>query len=137
MRQIQVTASTILETEVCPSCGMLFAMPARLRKQFRDDHSTFYCPSGHEQYYAGKSDAEKAKERADQLARQLDNARARATAAEDQAAAAERSKRALRAVNTRTRKRIANGLCPCCRRSFANLAEHMAGQHPDYAGSDQ
>lgn len=33
---------------------------------------------------------------------------------------------------TKTKKRIANGVCPCCNRSFANLERHMAGQHPDY-----
>lgn len=36
-------------------------------------------------------------------------------------------------VVTRTRNRIANGVCPCCDRSFTNLQRHMASKHPDYA----
>jgi hypothetical protein len=27
---------------------------------------------------------------------------------------------------------VANGVCPCCNRTFQNLARHMAGKHPDY-----
>jgi hypothetical protein len=33
---------------------------------------------------------------------------------------------------TRIKKRVAAGVCPCCNRSFKDLARHMAGQHPDY-----
>ena len=27
---------------------------------------------------------------------------------------------------------MANGVCPCCNRSFENLRNHMHTQHPDY-----
>lgn len=138
-RGYTITPALELVTEECCACGVTFALPASLQRQLRDNPGrSFYCPSGHSQHYVGESEAQGQRRRADQLARQLDAARARATHAEDQAAAAERSNRALRAVNTRTRKRVAAGLCPCCRRSFGDLAEHMAGQHPDYAdGGDQ
>jgi hypothetical protein len=33
---------------------------------------------------------------------------------------------------TKLKQRVANGVCPCCHRSFVNLHRHMAGQHPDY-----
>lgn len=51
--------------------------------------------------------------------------------------AADRAAAADWAQLTKTRKRIANGVCPCCHRTFQNLARHMAGQHPAYEESDQ
>lgn len=32
---------------------------------------------------------------------------------------------------TKLRNRIANGVCPWCQRSFANVARHVEHQHPD------
>jgi hypothetical protein len=32
----------------------------------------------------------------------------------------------------RIKKRAAAGTCPCCQRSFSNMATHMKRQHPDY-----
>ncbi|HEX9950777.1 MAG TPA: hypothetical protein VGB53_03340 [Rubricoccaceae bacterium] len=43
---------------------------------------------------------------------------------------AERQKRraaAQKGAHTRTKKRIAAGVCPCCNRTFQDLARHMAG----------
>jgi hypothetical protein len=33
---------------------------------------------------------------------------------------------------TRTKKRAASGVCPCCRRSFKQLRRHMQNKHPVY-----
>lgn len=41
-------------------------------------------------------------------------------------------RRAQKGQNTRLKNRIAAGVCPCCNRSFQNVARHMAGQHPDF-----
>lgn len=43
----------------CPTCGVVFAVPERLVQLRRDDHDSFYCPSGHSQSFRGKSVAEK------------------------------------------------------------------------------
>lgn len=140
MRCIEVTASTVLVTETCCNCGVLFAMPDDLRDKLLGNRGPggrhFWCPNGHEQWYLGKSEAQLQRERADGLARRLEGLHTQLTHEADQRQAAERSARALKAVNTRTRRRIADGVCPCCRRSFTDLARHMSSQHPNYAGSD-
>lgn len=46
--------------------------------------------------------------------------------------AAQRALRATKGRLTKTKKRIANGVCPCCNRHFVNLERHMTGKHPDY-----
>lgn len=53
----------------------------------------------------------------------------------------ERSHSTTRGHLTRERKkkeqletRAANGVCPCCHRTFKQLARHMKTKHPDFPG---
>lgn len=121
-----------LDTLTCAGCGTPFAVASDLLKKFRRTHETFYCPLGHNNYFPQASEEEKLKKQlqlAEDEARRL---RARVSFEHDQREAAERSLRATKGVLTRTKRRVANGVCPCCNRSFANLQRHMAGQHPEY-----
>lgn len=106
-------------------CGLDFALPDSWVTARKRDHAFWYCPNGHRQHWSGESDVER-------LERQLRGARARATAAEDQREAAERSARAYKGVATRVRRRAAHGVCPCCTRTFADVARHMQSRHPDF-----
>jgi hypothetical protein len=115
-----------LTSEVCPNCGIMFAMPDTFKDAKRNDHSAFYCPNGHSLSYNGKSETERLKQ-------QLQWAEASKQSWRDQAETAENRRRAQKAANTKLKKRIANGVCPCCSRNFQDLRRHMAGQHPDYA----
>ena len=108
-------------TEECCNCGMPFAMTEDFHDRRRNDHELFYCPYGHEQYYSGKSNEEKLKER-------LAQEQARSMKAENKAGKISRS-------YSKMRKRIANGVCPCCNRTFQNLLSHMKTEHPEFADS--
>lgn len=126
MRGSTINAGVTLVTEECYACGVLFAFPMTLREKLMEDHArNFYCPNGHQQHYLGKTDAEKQRERAERLQRQLANR-------DEDLRSAHASNRAMRGQVTKLKKRVANGVCPCCNRSFANLQRHMSGQHPDY-----
>lgn len=120
-----VTVATAVELDVqqC-TCGVYFGVPPRIIKQRREQGGNFYCPNGHALHF-GDSEL-------DRLRKEAARAEAARVAADDQRLAAERSARGLRGVITRERRRVANGVCPCCNRQFADLADHMAGQHPDY-----
>jgi len=111
----------------CVDCGVIFGLPVRIAQARRQTGGDFYCPNGHSLSWKVTE--------LDRLREEVKRARAAATAAMDQRDAAERSKTALRGVITRERKRVGNGVCPCCKRTFTNLARHMSGQHPDYASS--
>lgn len=116
----------------CCSCGMTFAVPTEFDRRRREDHKTFYCPSGHPQSYTGKSEEQKQRERAQLLERRLAN-RDEDLRAERAAHATTRHRlNATKGVLTKTKKRIAHGVCPCCKRTFANVERHMSSQHPDY-----
>ena len=108
----------------CCTCGMDFAMPTGFDRRRHDDHDWFYCPAGHKQHYTGPSDAERAKQRAERLERQLANR-------EEDVRAARASLIATKGHLTRAKKRADNGVCQHCNRSFRNVADHVRTQHPD------
>lgn len=118
-------------TETDCWCGLPFAMPTRLYEQCRKEGETFYCPLGH-------SVAFKEPE-ADQLRRERDRLKQRLAQQEDTikswAEEAERHKKAATAAKgqvTKLRKRAKHGVCPCCSRTFQNLAAHMKTKHPKF-----
>lgn len=119
------TLRTLKETR-CYSCNTLFAMQDDLYETRLKDGRSFYCPIGHSQIFTGRRDElQKLKE---------DNQRlnSRAAWAEQEAKAAKRERTAIKGQLTKTRNRIANGVCPCCHRTFKQLAAHMGNKHPDF-----
>lgn len=119
------TDALTLEVIECAHCGTPFAVLEHMLNERRRDGETLYCPNGHSLSYTVTTE--------ERLRKQLESAQARARHEADQREAAERSVRAHKGQATRLRKRIAAGVCPSCKRNFANLARHMHGQHPDYA----
>lgn len=120
---------TTVETLDCATCGVVFGIDRRFIAQRRKDGRDFYCPNGHSLSFK-ESDA-------DRLRRRVKSLEAQTTHERDQRQAAERSARAYKGQVTKIRRRVGNGVCPCCNRSFADLHRHMAGQHPDFAGGDR
>lgn len=120
------------EIMVCYNCSVSFAMTVKLNDRRRSDQKSFWCPNGHQQSYC-KSTESKLKER---LEKQVDENReleARLGKTQEFLANARHSARAHKGAHTKTRKRVSHGVCPCCNRTFDNLARHMKGQHPNYA----
>jgi len=124
-----VVSMTILD---CPNCGVIFAITAEYESRRRQDGRSFRCPNDHSMSY-GKSEVEKERDRAATLERRLKFAEGREVHLKDQLQATEYQRRAAKGQLTKAKKRIAAGVCPCCNRTFQNLANHMSGQHPDYA----
>lgn len=120
-----ITTTSDLVVEHCCVCGIPFAMPKALYQRRRKDHRDFWCPSGHNQHYAVKSEVERLRSELEIIRDQRDTAR-------ENARHFERSARTYRGHLTRTRRRIAHGTCPCCRRTFKSLQRHMERQHPEY-----
>jgi hypothetical protein len=118
---------------MCCTCGVVFGMPDHMLRARRKDGDWFYCPSGHKQHFA-ESEADRLRKQLKHAEADRDFARTARDAWRDQADAAERSRRALRGVITRERRRTAAGVCPVdgCHRNFSNLGAHMDTEHPDY-----
>lgn len=105
-------------TEECCNCGMPFAMTEDFQKRRLRDRETFHCPKGHPQHYVGKTEEQKLREQLERKAAENDRLQAKASA--------------IAKNYSRMRKRVKNGVCPCCTRTFQNLMEHMRTQHPDF-----
>lgn len=125
-----------LEAMTCGQCGVTFAMPDTMRRERIADRQTFYCPNGHPRAFCGETEAER-------LRRELETEKAARRRAEELRLAslkeAEHNAREWRKTKTRLRnlrERTKNGVCPCCNRSFTQLARHIATKHPDYASED-
>jgi hypothetical protein len=106
-------------------CGMAHAIPTTLYNFVHRKHDEenveqwVYCPLGHKWTPAGKSKLTTTRERLNETSAEL-------IAMRDQLDAANRE-------SARLAKRAANGVCPCCGRSFVQLARHMKVKHPTYS----
>lgn len=119
MSSVIVTLSPVR----CCTCGVVFGMDDYLDRKRRGDGATFYCSNGHGQHYGSELE---------RLRKQLDSAHARLRHEQDQHGATRRELTATKGHVSRLKTRVANGVCPCCKRSFVQLQRHMATKHPDY-----
>lgn len=116
-----------LETTSC-WCGIHLAVPENLLHWARQSKANaIYCPLGHT-FVFGNSFEEKLKKEQERRA----EAERRAQATRDLLAAEERSHAATRGHLTRTKRRVAHGVCPCCNRTFQQLDRHMQAKHPGF-----
>jgi hypothetical protein len=125
----------VLAVEECCTCHIHFAIPRDFQRRCRETRGTFYCPAGHGQAYTS-SELDKVKAKLAREERWRREAETRARAAEDQAQAASRSAAAYKGQVTKIKKRVGNGVCPCCNRIFVQLARHMSTKHPDYRDAE-
>lgn len=122
-----------IEFHTCGNCGVTWGMSETYLDLRRVDGKDWCCPNGHEWHWTpGKTEAQKLREQlADERSRS-----GRIAADRDQLKASLRTQKGLttRARNDKARliARVANGVCPCCNRTFKQLAAHISSQHPQY-----
>lgn len=123
--------NAVLVTVTCASCTVPFGLHKPLYDRRKNDGDGFTCPNGHSNVYR---DTE-----AKRLQKELDKEKQRRTWAEaDRDRAQEERKRqerraaAYKGKFKRVKTRVANGVCPCCNRTFQNLMRHMNTKHPKY-----
>jgi hypothetical protein len=124
----EITYTGALTVIGCGTCHIDLAVPRGFLDARKRDGATFYCPVGHKMSY-GEGETER-------LKRRLESANARAIHAEDQRRAAERRTAAYKGQVTKIKKRVGNGVCPCCNRHFANVERHMENKHPGYSDEE-
>lgn len=119
-----IRIATELEEEVCITCGIVFAIPVNYKGQLRETHKGFYCPNGHNMYFPAETKEEK-------LRRQLqEERRQRKDVQEENIKLSQKLDGALDKIS-QMKKRANAGLCPYCRRHFANVERHIHNKHKD------
>jgi len=100
----------------------------------RGPHGIWYsCAYGHKQYLCeGESEETKLRRERDRLAQRVAEWQDEAKQQQELREAAERRTAAARAQVTKIKNRVGHGVCPCCNRTFENIARHMASKHPTF-----
>lgn len=138
---VKYGSTVTMEMIHCYKCGIPFAVPADFKSHLHQSQDIFFCPSGHQQCYSKSTETVlKEKLETEREARAKEEQRLKAIAFEAQQQAAGwqtqwekqlQEKKKVAAKLKRTEKRIANGVCTCCNRTFADLAAHMKTKHPE------
>lgn len=107
----------------CGHCFVDFAMPRAMQRHCESVGAPLYCPAGHKMTYHQTE--------LDRVRMERDRYKQQVAERDDAVAAAERETERVRKEAARVARRVHNGVCPCCNRSFANVARHMKTKHPD------
>lgn len=116
----------------CWNCSGHYAVTERAYSRFSDSGKNWFCPYCGESTVVVESELTRLKKKVRQLEDDYKWADYRRANAEEDAKRERASNAAYKGQLTKTRKRIAHGVCPCCTRTFVNLQRHMATKHPDY-----
>jgi hypothetical protein len=128
------TKTITMETEICCNCGIPFAIPSDFRSNLLNDSDKwFYCPNGHRQHYSESRETKLRKEaeaalhkKEEELSRMHNRLLSETIERQKQEKLVKKGQRDL--------KRLNNGVCSCCNRTFSNLAKHIKTQHPELVG---
>lgn len=119
-----ITETITLKTTVCASCGIVFAMPDWFMEKRREDHKYLYCPNGHRLAF-GTGPIEDLEKRLQYSQSALERERKEHDKARKELST-------TKGQLTKAKKRAVAGACPCCNRTFVQLARHMATKHPEF-----
>jgi len=124
MATLTFTETITFEQKNCHTCGVPYALTEDYVSRRRKDHATFYCPNGHAAYYPQDNEEEKLRKELKRKEQELANIVSEKIIMENilNDEIKEKDKKL---------KRLTNGVCPCCNRTFANLHNHMKKQHPE------
>lgn len=115
----------------CYLCKEPFMLHAETEATLRRSSATFHCPWGHPQAFKAREPEADVLRR--EVARLKQNAAYLESKRKDAEAKAEHQKRranGFKGYAAKLGKRAKAGVCPCCNRTFQELARHMASQHP-------
>lgn len=120
---------------LCWQCKCDVWLPDALYDSARHSEAiSFFCAYGHSAHFPkGETDEQKLRRERDRLTQRLAEKDDEIKCQRELREGAERRLTATRGVVTRIKNRVGHGVCPCCSRTFGNLARHMATKHSDYA----
>lgn len=132
--QMTTFTETVVETfhvVSCYTCSLRFGITSELyRRVVTDAIGSIYCPAcGKLTCWRESEDQKQIKSLKQKLEWEANNAMRQKETKER----AEASLAAQKGLVTKMKKRASAGVCPCCKRTFKQLAAHMSHMHPEYA----
>lgn len=121
MIEVKFSEVVNLQTVHCADCGVLFALTVQMETKLRETGGAFYCPNGHNLNFGS---------RLKDLERKLAAKDAELSMARSNLLVVRQECEAAEAKHAKLKRRVTNGVCPCCHRTFRQLAAHIKRQHP-------
>lgn len=108
----------------CSECAVTYYYPEKWCTNAANKHKGWQCPNGHGQVFKDSQ--------LDRTRRERDLLKQQTARLEDEAREARARADKAEKATKRLKKRSSAGTCPCCNRTFGNMAEHMKHQHPEF-----
>lgn len=122
--------TVVMENIECGGCGLPYAVPQQWLAEKRNSGAGFRCPNGCPRVFR-KTELDRVKEKLEEQTRVATELAERARVAERAEQQATEARLKTQRELDKLRKRTSAGVCPCCTRSFSNLARHMKTKHPE------
>lgn len=107
-------------------CGHVILMSRTHYEACRETRRSWYCTiCGASRAFTGETEIAKLRRERDAALQREETRKAMCRNLEEALSKEQKSK-------ARLKKRVKNGVCPCCTRSFQNLKQHIATKHPDF-----
>jgi len=117
----------------CYRCKEQFGLLDEVEAQLRRSGASFHCPWGHSQVFTlGETEEQKLRREVNNLKQNKAYLEDRRREAEAEAEHQKHRANGYKGHATRISRRVKAGVCPCCNRTFKQLALHMARQHPQF-----
>lgn len=115
-------------------CGHTILLTREHYDSCRETGRTWYCTvCGCARVYGGKNMLDQLREELAAAKQREETEKSRRLRAEDAVREKNEDLRKEKASKDRLKKRIKNGVCPCCHRTVSQLARHMKTKHPEFA----
>lgn len=120
-----MTAILTLEEKTCGKCGGVFALNQEFVSFARNNAGGYHCPYCQTGWSWTESIEDRLRKQLETKERELRESKCETLRERQHRERVETQK----AKAERKLKRVQNGVCPECRRSFLNLQQHMKTQH--------
>lgn len=113
----------------CGNCGVTHQIPKAMYQTAYEEGGFWWCPNGHSRGF------KQGRKTAEEKEREFHRLKQKEAQLTDEISSLNKKIEKIEKQRKAEHKRINNGVCPCCNRSFQNLKLHMKEKHPDFDGS--
>jgi len=136
-RLATMNTQTVVETVVivyCHKCGTAVGLEWALYRNLQDEgpSGTFYCPNGHAACFR-ETEVDRLRREVEQKAKRITELSCEVSSERNLKMEARTQQRRFATMASNLKKRAKAGVCPCCKRTVSQMANHMRTQHPNYS----
>lgn len=114
-------------------CGHVILMSREHYDACRESNRRWYCTvCGAWRVFVGETTIQQLRRERDAAKQREETLRAQRADLEKKLSLEREILASERKSKDRLKKRLKNGVCPCCTRSFQNLRRHIASKHPEF-----